>query len=363
MPVSHSDRRQPAALAKALGTIIPLHRWLLAFSVLIVGLAASPASAQVCMVTQKPDFGPVEIQDIVSAGGLLASTSDYIEYECKSDDHGGLDNFLICATIVASNPENRDKKVLNRFYQTTKDDSRIAWKIESDDDKRDIKSDGIFQLSVVPPIDNGQPAYKVTARLHLKVTYLERKDQDRVRPETYTNQYDIRTTIHSRRSQTSCPPQQQIIDSSNIKSFFTLTTTVLETCRLENNGAKAEKFNEINFDTRGALAVANAGAGTITAISHIDVRCTYKTPYTLDLDNGEHFDGGTRRMKNGDNFLAYQLFDATSGTSLPWSKILGTGNAVNTVNEHKVEGQLTTPIAVAPAAGTYKDTIVVTLTF
>ncbi|MFX3947837.1 spore coat protein U domain-containing protein, partial [Streptococcus suis] len=86
--------------------------------------------------------------------------------------------------------------------------------------------------------------------------------------------------------------------------------------------------------------------------TNIDVRCTYETPYTLDLDNGKNFDGGTRRMKNGDNFLAYQLFNKTaSGESSSWSKLSGIGNTVNTVNKHTVEGQLTTPTAIAPAAG------------
>ncbi|MCE3590256.1 spore coat U domain-containing protein, partial [Escherichia coli] len=69
---------------------------------------------------------------------------------------------------------------------------------------------------------------------------------------------------------------------------------------------------------RGALSAADAGAGAIRATTNIDVRCTYETPYTLDLNDGENFKDGTRRMKNGDNFLAYQLFNKTaSGESSP----------------------------------------------
>jgi spore coat protein U-like protein len=356
MRVSHSDRRQPAALAKALGTIIPLQRWLLAFSVLIVGLAASPASAQTCTVKQGPDFGTVTIADIVSKGGSLASTSAEIEYECKKDGHGDPEDYEICVAIDVLEPKQRVPNESHKFYLTQSDGSRIAWVAD-----KSANASGGLLLPLVVTADNNASVSK--GKMHLTVTYLDRQQQDLVRPGTYKNKYRlVSSTLPSRGVHSECPSRETIFASKDSSIIFTLETIVLPTCRLENHGQSAANFDPIDFGTIGALSAADAGA--IRATTNIDVRCTYETPYTLDLDNGKNFDGGTRRMKNGDNFLAYQLFNkSASGESSPWSKLSGIGNTVNAVNKHTVEGQLTTPIAIAPAAGAYADTVVVTLTF
>lgn len=356
MPSPSPARHQPAALAKALGTIIPLHRWLLALSVLIVVLAASPASAQTCKVSKAPAFGTVTIADIVSKGGSLASTSADIEYECTPDGHEHPETYQICVAIY--DPKQPVPNASHIFFQTGSDGSRIAWVA----DNSDTVSGGPLSPLVVTA-DNRERVSK--GKMRLTVTYLDRQQQDLVRSGTYKNEYRlVSSTLSSREWRSECPSQTDIIASANSSTIFTLETIVLPTCQLENKGQSATNFDSIDFGTIGALSAANASAGNIRATTNIDVRCTYQTSYDIDLDNGKHFEGGTRRMRNGDNFLAYQLFNKTaSGTSSPWSKLSGTkGNAVNAVNTHTVEGQLT-PISVAPAAGNYTDTIVVTLTF
>ncbi|MGQ5719983.1 spore coat protein U domain-containing protein [Pseudochrobactrum asaccharolyticum] len=69
-------------------------------------------------------------------------------------------------------------------------------------------------------------------------------------------------------------------------------------------------------------------------------------------------------MKSEDNFLPYKLWQA--GCNIPWddkTPLSGTGNTVNAINNHQVCAQILTPLAHAPAAGTYTDTVIVTATF
>lgn len=355
MPVSHSDRRQPAALAKALGTIIPLHRWLLALSVLILVLAASPASAadfSTCRPTSTPAFGTVTIDSIVSSTRSY-STNGTVEFECP--DSALFDGALICTYIGENSITDRTGST---FYQRsarqlTRGHSGLVWRASFVPSAYSGKPVGMLK------VEENRKSSKVGS-IKLNVDYLDRSSQSKVQPETYQARYELISETIINPGTAVCPLNPPYGDRINFTDFL-LRAEVLPSCQLENKGQSATSFDSIDFGTIGALSAANAG--TISAKTNIDVRCTYETPYTLDLGNGENFKDDTRRMKNGDNFLAYQLFNGTaSGTSSPWSKLSGIGKPVNDVNTHTVKGQLT-PISVAPAAGNYEDTIVVTLTF
>jgi spore coat protein U-like protein len=352
MPSPSPARREPAILARALGMIIR-RRWFLALSVLTVLVSISPASAQVCVVKSMESLGTVKIADLISNASTSPSTTAKIAYECPQDvlDTGG----VICAYIEGNNNDR------NVFYQGQPEkDSSLAWegKFKSPDSDQD--NVGAVKLKKGSRILEGS--------MHLTATYLPRANQSGVRAGIYTSTYNlVSVTYNDNTGEPDCHDLSKIkADSRRVTTPFQLQAEVLTTCRLENKGEKAEKFDTIDFGTRGSFDAASASNGTISATSQIDVRCTYQTPYTLELGNGENYDGSTRRMKNekNGNFLAYQLFNKTaSDVSSPWSTLHGNGNTVNAVNAYKVEGRLTTPIAVAPAAGEYKDTIVVKLTF
>lgn len=320
-------------------------RWLFALIVLITGLAAAPAFAQTCKVSNVPAFGTVEIGTIASIGE--ASTNASIEFECPESD--GLHDFLICTYIQPANANDSADPSANRFYLRQNDgNSRLIWRGEFDSGKT-----GRLKLEKRPGLRKGS--------MQLKITYPAHSRQDFVRAGMYRSTYQLISETHDQGMQ-DCTDTPAGGNRSTIT--FDLATKVLPVCQMENKGQTATDFDPIDFGTQGSIAAAEAAGGKIRATTNIDVRCTYETPYTLDLDNGKNFEGGTRRMKNADHFLAYQLFSKTaSGTSSPWSTVSGIGNTINMVNKHTVEGQLTTPLAVAPAAGNYTDMIVVTLTF
>ena len=102
------------------------------------------------------------------------------------------------------------------------------------------------------------------------------------------------------------------------------------------------------------------------------MKCTNTTPYSIGLDNGVNASGSQRRMQAGSSFITYNLYtdaartiawasttSATTCTSGASTCVLGTGTASN--QNVSVYGRV--PPQTSPPAGSYADTIVVTVTF
>lgn len=122
----------------------------------------------------------------------------------------------------------------------------------------------------------------------------------------------------------------------------------------------------LNFGNASLLTSNIDGVGTIS------VKCTNTTPYSIGLDNGLNASGSQRRMHANSSFINYNLYtdaartsawtsttSATTCTSGANSCVLGTGTALN--QNVSVYGRV--PPQTSPPAGTYADTIVVTVTF
>lgn len=323
-------------------------RWLLALAALTIVLAAAPASAQTCRVTSTPAFGTVKIDNIASID--KARTNATINFECPESD--AIKEVLICAYIEPVDAQNPVHQNANHFYQRQSgNNSRLAWQADFGSGKA-----GMLKLT--------KTAGPLKGSLSLKITYPDYLHQDLMRAGTYISTYRlVSETIDP--GMGGCPETPAKGDRSSTINFD-LTTEVLPICQLESKGKQATNLDPIDFGERGSIFAAEAADGTISKTTTIDVRCTYETDYKLDLSDGKNFENGTRHMRidNSGSTLAYQLLNATgSGAPSPWSMVSGKGNTVNTINQYKVEGRLTTPLAVAPAAGSYVDTIVVTLTF
>lgn len=115
-----------------------------------------------------------------------------------------------------------------------------------------------------------------------------------------------------------------------------------------------------NYDPVGT----NSSSGSdLTNTGNITVTCTKNDSITIALDNGQNYSNPDRRMKNGTNFLAYNIYtDGTYGT--PW-------NATNTVTKTSGSGTTTTTFTMYAKvtkgqdlpSGSYTDLVVATVTF
>lgn len=105
----------------------------------------------------------------------------------------------------------------------------------------------------------------------------------------------------------------------------------------------------------------------------ISVQCTKGTSYTVGLSDGSNASGGQRRMANGGHYIHYEIYQGTGGTTRWGSSAgqtrasgsadvnpgAGTGNTTQGFVYHSqiLSGQAT------PPAGTYTDTVVISVGF
>jgi spore coat protein U-like protein len=114
----------------------------------------------------------------------------------------------------------------------------------------------------------------------------------------------------------------------------------------------------LDFGTQGPL-VAN-----VDQTSTITVLCTTSAPYNVGLDGGLTGTVAARKMMNGVVPVFYELFRDSSRT-LNWGNTVGTDTLAGTGNGTSqalpVYGRV--PPQTTPAAGTYLDTVAVTVTY
>ncbi|MGG2398007.1 spore coat U domain-containing protein [Pseudomonas sp. SH1-B] len=97
--------------------------------------------------------------------------------------------------------------------------------------------------------------------------------------------------------------------------------------------------------------------------SSFGLQCTQDTPYTIALSPGQNATGGQRRMISGGAYVAYNLYQ-DSARSDPWGDGGATGDIVSgtgTGSDEEVIVYGRVPAQTTPAAGTYTDTVQVTI--
>jgi spore coat protein U-like protein len=150
-------------------------------------------------------------------------------------------------------------------------------------------------------------------------------------------------------------------EAATATASFTVSVTIVSSCTI---GAGNMAF--------GSQSVLAADVDTTSTIS---VVCTNTTPYSVGLDNGLNFSGGTRRMKDtgaGTTFVNFGLY-TDAGRSNGWvtttsagsctgganTCALGTGNGAT--QNITVYGRI--PAQTTPAPATFNDTVTATITY
>ncbi len=119
--------------------------------------------------------------------------------------------------------------------------------------------------------------------------------------------------------------------------------------------------SDLDFGTVAAATIASNVDRTTT----IGLTCTNQTAWNIGLNNGANANGSVRRMRLGStaNYVSYELYrDSTRaqrwGTTIGTDTLTGTGNgSAQTVTVYgRVPPQ-------SPAAGSYTDTVTVTITY
>ncbi len=135
---------------------------------------------------------------------------------------------------------------------------------------------------------------------------------------------------------------------------FTVSATVPSRCQ-------AYTTTDLDFGSVPATITGN-----LDQTSTIGMTCTGRTAWQVGLDNGLNASGNVRRMRLGStgNYVTYELY-RNSARTLRWGNTLNTDTATGTGTGNpqalSVYGRV--PAPQTPAAGSYSDTVTVTITY
>ena len=147
------------------------------------------------------------------------------------------------------------------------------------------------------------------------------------------------------------------------------TTTAALTVQITITAACSVNAATLDFGSNAGTALL---AGNANASTSVSVTCTSGSPYSIGMDNGQNATGSQRRMINGGNYISYNLY-TDSGHLNAWttasnsttctsanSCVLATGNG--SAQSSTIYGVVPS-VAVAPAAGSYADSVTMTVTY
>ncbi len=139
----------------------------------------------------------------------------------------------------------------------------------------------------------------------------------------------------------------------------TVTATMPVTITIQNAcDVSSVAPTTMDFGTQGPLTSA------VNQTSTISVTCTSGAAYNIGLDGGSSGNINGRTMVNGSNSVAYQLYSDANHTTV-WGNTIGTDTVASTgtgsSQAFTVYGRV--PAQATPPAGTYNDTVNVTVTY
>lgn len=127
-----------------------------------------------------------------------------------------------------------------------------------------------------------------------------------------------------------------------------VSLTVLKACRLSTN--------DLNFGSH------MSSEGALEETSTASVVCTKKTPYQLSATSANSFN---MKQKNGSDEVAYTLSATTSAgkQTLSTANTFASGVGTGDVEEVRMTGNVTSGALQAASAGTYTDTVVLSVSY
>ena len=147
------------------------------------------------------------------------------------------------------------------------------------------------------------------------------------------------------------------VHAGTITGNLSIQLTIAAGCQVSGGATSGNNFGTLNF---GTWALLNQNVDAQQDIgAQVSLACSNGEPYSIALGDGQNY-SSARRMANGGNFVSYELYQDPSH-STRWGvggQALGsTGNG--SVRNHLVYGRV--PVQAVQPAGTYTDTILVTV--
>jgi len=155
------------------------------------------------------------------------------------------------------------------------------------------------------------------------------------------------------------------VSASTTTDTFTVSAVITSGCAFGTSStSNTTDLGTLSFGTMAALS-DNVDATSSTGSGSIVVTCTPGTAVTISLDYGVNGGSATERyLSNGTQSLGYQLYQDASHSTV-WgedSLAYSISDFPQTTQTYLVYGRLFSSTTV-PDAGTYTDTVTVTLAY
>lgn len=150
--------------------------------------------------------------------------------------------------------------------------------------------------------------------------------------------------------------------AASVSGSLGVQLTITNGCAINGDPAptSSTQIGSLDFGSHGTLVGLITGTSTgAGGTGTIQIQCTNLLPYNVTLNNGLNATGTQRRLANSTNYVQYNLYqDPTRlilwDSATPMNKV-ATG-LTDTLNVYG-----TVPPQATPAAGTYNDTVIVTV--
>lgn len=156
--------------------------------------------------------------------------------------------------------------------------------------------------------------------------------------------------------------------AATVNGTLGVTAIIGAGCQVNNSNVTAGvvNFGSLNFGSINTINSQNVDAQTTgNGSGSIVMECSGGTSFSISLDNGQHFAGGTRAMANAGNasiLLTYALYQNAART-IPWSNASPlTTTATGSPDTFNVYGRIPGGQS-GITSGTYNDTVQVVITW
>lgn len=328
-------------------------RWLLTL-LLGVGffvLPSAPAMAQSCWIESQPSIAFGEV------GPAGKTTTGQLRYTCNRP-FAVFVAYRVCLFI----PEGTPIAGLNPRWMTNYNGAQMAYNLYSDPS----------YTQVIGPLGSGQPVYSSTMTLNSPLSFSAqgtmtvhaRANAGQVLPATNGFQAHIYNAELRYAYNTAflgtpdvptlaqCQTGSGADGRGSVSHYVGVTATVANTCQIST-------ASDLDFGSTTTLS------GSRDQTSTIQLQCPANTPWRVGLDNGLYANGSTRRMRGpGNQHLTYELYRDPTRTQR-WGRTLGsdTSNGTGTGGLQTLTVHGRVPAQPVNAAGTYVDTVTITLTY
>ena len=300
--------------------------------VCLAPLAVSPAQAQCNISATNVAFANV---DVIS--GSPDTTTGTVTINCP----GGLGSFpylWACVSIgVGSNSTSVNARTMKSGTNT------LSYQLYSDSSYSTV-----FQYT--PPYQYAIPYNNSTGAVSNVTVYARVPAGQTAPPGSYTDTYSGITQAQvSGNAATTLPGN---CGGASFAFSFSVTATVQANCSIS--------VVDVNFGSTSTLGSNIDASGTVNA------QCTNTTPYNIGLSAGAGTGATvtTRKMNSGAKTINYSLY-RDAGRSAVWGTTIGTNTvaATGTGSAQSITVYGRVPPQTVPGAGTFTDTVVVTVTY